>query len=60
LKKKKINLTKTPTFSTAPLNGCFNKIAFDVFHTGQGAQGLLIRPSKQELENTFGSSKVRT
>ncbi|KAA1113585.1 hypothetical protein PGT21_033943 [Puccinia graminis f. sp. tritici] len=31
--------------------------SFDVFHTGQGAQGLLIRPSKQELENTFGSSK---
>ncbi|KAI9617536.1 hypothetical protein H4Q26_012834 [Puccinia striiformis f. sp. tritici PST-130] len=31
--------------------------SFEVFHTGQGAQGLLIRPSKQELENTFGSSK---
>ncbi|PLW16315.1 hypothetical protein PCASD_18720 [Puccinia coronata f. sp. avenae] len=31
--------------------------SFDVFHTGQGAQGLLIRPSKQELENIFGSSK---
>ncbi|KAH9817339.1 ribosome maturation protein [Melampsora americana] len=30
--------------------------AFDVFHSGQGAQGLLNRPSKQELETVFGTS----
>ncbi|CAH7682910.1 ribosome maturation protein [Phakopsora pachyrhizi] len=29
---------------------------FEVFHTGQGAQGLLSRPSRQELETVFGSS----
>ncbi|GAA5902631.1 hypothetical protein JCM5296_000727 [Sporobolomyces johnsonii] len=27
--------------------------SFDVFHTGQGAQGLLSRPSKQQLETVF-------
>ncbi|EGG07185.1 uncharacterized protein MELLADRAFT_86012 [Melampsora larici-populina 98AG31] len=30
--------------------------SFDVFHSGQGAQGLLNRPSKQELETVFGTS----
>ncbi|KAG0150576.1 hypothetical protein CROQUDRAFT_57998 [Cronartium quercuum f. sp. fusiforme G11] len=30
--------------------------SFDVFHTGQGAQGLLNRPSKQELETVFETS----
>ncbi|KAH9808380.1 hypothetical protein DFH28DRAFT_1196515 [Melampsora americana] len=30
--------------------------AFDVFHSGQSAQGLLNRPSKQELETVFGTS----
>ncbi|MBW0496713.1 hypothetical protein O181_036428 [Austropuccinia psidii MF-1] len=30
--------------------------SFDVFHTGQGAQGLLQRPSKQELETVFETS----
>ncbi|KAI0070503.1 DUF1960-domain-containing protein [Panus rudis PR-1116 ss-1] len=33
------------------------KEAFDVFHSTQGAQGLLGRPSKQQLENDFGSSR---
>lgn len=31
--------------------------SFDVFHTGQGSQGLLQRPSKQELETVFGTTK---
>ncbi|KAK4058170.1 hypothetical protein OIO90_000909 [Microbotryomycetes sp. JL221] len=30
--------------------------SFDVFHSGQGAQGMLQRPSKQELETIFGTS----
>lgn len=33
--------------------------SFDVFHTGQGAQGLLGRASKQHLDSVFGTSKVR-
>ena len=32
--------------------------AFDVFITGQGAQGLLSHPSRQELETVFGSLNV--
>ncbi|KAI0774491.1 ribosome maturation protein [Fomes fomentarius] len=31
--------------------------SFDVFWSNQGAQGLLGRPSNQQLENVFGSSK---
>ncbi|GAA6058024.1 hypothetical protein JCM3770_003977 [Rhodotorula araucariae] len=27
--------------------------SFEIFHTGQGSQGLLRRPSKQELETVF-------
>lgn len=30
-------------------------IAFQVFHTGQGAQGILGKPSKQQLDNVFGT-----
>ena len=30
--------------------------SFDVFHSGQGSQGLLERPSKQQLEAVFGTS----
>ncbi|GAA5866210.1 hypothetical protein JCM3774_004118 [Rhodotorula dairenensis] len=30
--------------------------SFDVFHTGQGSQGVLGRPSKQDLENVFGTT----
>jgi len=33
------------------------RIAFAIFHSNQGSQGLLHRPSKQELENTFGTHK---
>lgn len=29
--------------------------SFDVFHTGQGAQGIMGRPSKQQLDTVFGS-----
>jgi len=32
-------------------------IAFEVFHSGQGSQGILRRPSKQQLDTDFGSSK---
>ncbi|KAL4081535.1 hypothetical protein V8B97DRAFT_1913559 [Scleroderma yunnanense] len=31
--------------------------AFDVFFSNQGAQGILGRPSRQQLENVFGTSK---
>jgi len=31
--------------------------AFDVFHSSQGSQGYLGRPSKQQLDNAFGISK---
>ncbi|KAH7887521.1 ribosome maturation protein [Phlebopus sp. FC_14] len=31
--------------------------SFEVFHSGQGAQGYLGRPSKQQLDNVFGTSK---
>ncbi|GAA5953223.1 hypothetical protein JCM8115_000466 [Rhodotorula mucilaginosa] len=30
--------------------------SFDVFHTGQGSQGLLARPSKQDLDTIFGTT----
>ncbi|TNY18678.1 ribosome maturation protein [Rhodotorula diobovata] len=30
--------------------------SFDVFHTGQGSQGILARPSKQELHTIFGTT----
>ena len=33
------------------------RLAFDVFWSNQGAQGILGRPSKQQLENVFGTSK---
>lgn len=29
--------------------------AFEVFHTGQGAQGILGKPSKQQLDTIFGT-----
>lgn len=31
--------------------------AFEVFHSSQGSQGILGKASKQQLENTFGTSK---
>jgi len=31
--------------------------SFDVFHSGQGSQGKFGRPSKQQLDTIFGSSK---
>lgn len=31
--------------------------SFDVFHTGQGAQGIMGRPSKQQLDSVFDSHK---
>ncbi|GAA5857241.1 hypothetical protein JCM8547_009393 [Rhodosporidiobolus lusitaniae] len=32
--------------------------SFDVFHTGQGSQGILARPSKQELDTVFSSTNI--
>ncbi|KAI5476851.1 DUF1960-domain-containing protein [Pseudohyphozyma bogoriensis] len=32
--------------------------AFDIFHTGQGAQGLLERPSNQQLSAVFDTHNV--
>jgi len=31
--------------------------SFNIFHTGQGSQGILRRPSKQQLDTVFGSHK---
>ncbi|EMD40495.1 hypothetical protein CERSUDRAFT_111087 [Gelatoporia subvermispora B] len=31
--------------------------SFQVLHSTQGSQGILGKPSKQQLENTFGTSK---
>ncbi|KIM68955.1 hypothetical protein SCLCIDRAFT_20232 [Scleroderma citrinum Foug A] len=31
--------------------------SFEVFFSNQGAQGILGRPSRQQLENVFGTSK---
>ncbi|PFH51312.1 hypothetical protein AMATHDRAFT_47199 [Amanita thiersii Skay4041] len=31
--------------------------SFSVFHSGQGSQGLLGQPSKQQLDTVFGTSK---
>ncbi|RDX53867.1 DUF1960-domain-containing protein [Lentinus brumalis] len=31
--------------------------SYEIFWSNQGAQGLLGRPSKQQLENAFGTSK---
>jgi len=29
--------------------------SFQIFHTGQGAQGILGKPSKQQLDTVFGT-----
>jgi len=31
--------------------------SFNIYHSNQGAQGILRTPSKQQLESTFGTSK---
>lgn len=31
--------------------------AFQIFHSGQGAQGILGQPSKQQLDTVFGTTK---
>ncbi|KII95036.1 hypothetical protein PLICRDRAFT_86454 [Plicaturopsis crispa FD-325 SS-3] len=31
--------------------------SFQVFHSGQGTQGILGKPSKQQLDTVFGTSK---
>ena len=31
--------------------------AFTVFHSGQGAQGILLKPSQQQLDTVFGTHK---
>ncbi|GJN91767.1 hypothetical protein Rhopal_004790-T1 [Rhodotorula paludigena] len=54
------SLLRFPT-SSSPLPSSIPLVSivdsFDVFHTGQGSQGLLQRPSKQELETVFGTTK---
>ena len=37
--------------------GCLFSTAFEVFHSNQGSQGILGRPSKQQLETAFGTHK---
>ena len=48
------NTTVPSSLRTIPLVDIVD--SFDIFHTGQGSQGLLERPSKQELDTVFGSS----
>lgn len=44
--------------SASHLLACTNPmIAFDVFHSVQGNQGKLGKASKQQLDNTFGTSR---
>ncbi|CAO1617424.1 unnamed protein product [Sympodiomycopsis kandeliae] len=31
--------------------------SFQIFHTGQGTQGIMGHPSKQQLDNDFGTHK---
>jgi ribosome maturation protein Sdo1 len=31
--------------------------SFDVFHSGQGSQGKMMRPSKQQLDSIFGTTR---
>ncbi|KAF8165580.1 ribosome maturation protein [Crassisporium funariophilum] len=38
-------------------NGADVVDSFTVFHTGQGSQGLLRQPSKQQLDTVFGTHK---
>ncbi|KPV78622.1 uncharacterized protein RHOBADRAFT_41166 [Rhodotorula graminis WP1] len=45
----------SPSSSSIPLVDIVD--SFDVFHTGQGSQGILARPSKQELDAVFETTK---
>jgi len=43
--------------SSASFSGCLTSfVAFQVFFSNQGGQGILGKPSKQQLENVFGTS----
>ncbi|GAA5977309.1 hypothetical protein JCM11641_000061 [Rhodosporidiobolus odoratus] len=44
----------SPARSTIPLVEIVD--SFDVFHSGQGSQGILARPSKQELDTVFSTT----
>lgn len=44
-----------PTRSSIPLVDVVD--SFDVFHTGQGSQGIMQRASKQDLDTVFGTTK---
>lgn len=37
--------------------GCYLSAAFEVFHSNQGSQGLLLKPSNQQLDTAFGTHK---
>jgi ribosome maturation protein Sdo1 len=41
--------------STIPLADVVD--AFEIFHTGQGTQGIMGTPSKQQLDSVFGTHK---
>lgn len=41
--------------TTIPLTDVVD--SFQVFHTGQGAQGIMGHPSKQQLDSVFGTHK---
>ena len=38
--------------------GMSDAAAFQVFHTNQGTQGILGKPSKQQLDNTFSTHNI--
>jgi len=52
--RKRTDSTFDRTLSTIPLVEIVD--SFDVFHTGQGSQGILERPSKQVLDTVFSST----
>ncbi|CEH17249.1 Ribosome maturation protein SBDS, N-terminal [Ceraceosorus bombacis] len=43
----------SPLCSTIPLADVVD--SFQIFHTGQGAQGIMGKPSRQDLDNFFGT-----
>ncbi|KAJ8086933.1 hypothetical protein PM082_005758 [Marasmius tenuissimus] len=52
----RLSTVRTPLYRFA-LQLMIHDTAFQIFHTTQGTQGILGHASKQQLENTFGTSK---
>ncbi|KAG9040089.1 hypothetical protein FRB95_000018 [Tulasnella sp. JGI-2019a] len=48
---------RTSPNSTNLLDDTLYYLAFDIFHSGQGAQGQMGKVSKQMLDTVFGTSK---